>query len=430
MTAADFIEGSPGTFALVSLGCAKNAADLQVAAGALVKRGWRLSGDRTRADVAIVNTCAFIASAREEAESEIARALELKRRGRYGRVVVSGCYPQRYPEAAAKFPGVDSWRGVPKGWEEPAVPALRFTGKAFAYLKIAEGCNRRCAYCAIPSIRGRFSSRPAASILREAEALVGSGCREINIVAQDPMSWGRDLKPRSSLVSLLRMLDGIEGDFWLRVLYSHPASIDADFIAWMVASPHAVRYIDMPVQHTVPEVLAAMGRKNAIDATLFLPDFLRETIPGLVLRTTVMTGHPGETEKRFGRMRADLRRMQFDRLGAFAYSPEKGTASAKLGGRASAATAEERRRTIMADAAALWRARAKLAIGSTTRALVVAPGVARLPSQAPDVDGVAWLLDSPKARKAAPGDFVEVRVAAARGFDFEVEVVRFFRKEG
>ena len=210
-------ENAKPTLALVSLGCAKNAVDLQVRAGALLKRGYRLSPDPDSADVAIVNTCAFIASARAEAESEIARALALKSRGRYGRVVVAGCYPKRYPRAYAKFPGVDSWDGVPERWEEPEMPELRFTGKAFAYLKIAEGCSHRCSYCAIPAIRGRFRSRPADSILREAKALLKSGCRELDIVAQDPMMYGCDLKPRMELADLLWMLDKLPGRFWVRV---------------------------------------------------------------------------------------------------------------------------------------------------------------------------------------------------------------------
>ena len=230
------------TLALISLGCAKNAADLEVMAGNLLKKGCVLSPDPDRADVAIVNTCAFIASAREEAEREIARALALKAAGRYGRVVVAGCYPQRYPKARAKFPGVDAWQGVPQEWIESAMPALRLTGKAFAYLKIAEGCAHRCAYCAIPSIRGKYRSRPVRAILREAKALLASGCRELNVVAQDPMLYGRDFKDggKTNLVSLLEKLDALPGRFWIRVLYSYPSEIDDDFIVWLATSPHAV----------------------------------------------------------------------------------------------------------------------------------------------------------------------------------------------
>ena len=398
------------SIALVSLGCAKNAVDLQVLAGRLVKGGCRLSSDPDRADAVIINTCAFIASAREEAECEIRRALELKRRGRYGRVIVTGCYPQRYPDAAAKFPGVDEWRGVPSTWEEQAVPGLRLTGKAFAYLKVAEGCSHRCSYCAIPSIRGAFRSRPMASVLKEAKALLESGCRELNVVAQDPMLW-RD--SRHTLPDLLWKLDDLEGDFWVRVLYSYPNEITPDFLEWMSGSRHAARYIDVPLQHTVPEVLVRMNRRAAVEATLSAADRLRAAVPGVTLRTTVMTGFPGETQRRFEQMLGDLDRMDFDRLGAFAYSPEKGTAAYSMHGRPSAVVARERERIVMARQAKRWKRKAAGFVGKTFRALVVAPGVARLESQAPDVDGVVRISGD-----AAVGEFASVRIVSAEGFDF------------
>ena len=288
-----------GTLALVSLGCAKNAVDLQVMAGNLLKEGWSLSPDPDCADVVIVNTCSFIASAREEAEAEILRAIELKKIGRYGKVVVAGCYPQRYPELKGAFPGVDEWGGVPKDWIEPKMPALRLTGKAFAYLKIAEGCAHRCAYCAIPLIRGKYRSRPLRSILKEARSLVATGCREINVIAQDPMLWREGKK---SLPDLLWALDKIPGDFWVRVLYSYPSEISEDFLVWMLTSKHAVRYIDVPLQHTVPEVLEKMNRKAAIADSLAAAEFLRDVVPGITLRTTIMTGFPGETEARFRKL--------------------------------------------------------------------------------------------------------------------------------
>ena len=407
------------TLALVSLGCAKNAVDLQVRAGNLLKEGCVLSPDPDRADVAIVNTCAFIASAREEAEAEIRRALELKRRGRYGLVAVTGCYPERYPDAASRFPGVDSWEGVPHGWIEPKMPAMRLTGKAFAYLKIAEGCAHRCAYCAIPAIRGKYRSRPVESILREARALVKTGCRELNVVAQDPMLYGVDLRHGGegpTLTDLLWKLDRIRGDFWIRVLYTYPSEITEEYLDWLVGARHAVRYADVPLQHTDPAILAKMNRRAAVTASRVAAEALRIAVPGITLRTTVMTGFPGETAEKFAALRADLKRMQFDRLGAFAFSPEAGTKAAKLPGRPSRAVAEERERIVMEDAAALWKVRSKRLLGKTFRALVVAPGVARLESQAPDVDGVT-LVDSD-----AVGEFVDVRLKRVRGFDFVAEL--------
>ena len=413
------------TLALVSLGCAKNAVDLQVLAGDLVKRGCTLSPDPDRADVAIVNTCAFIASAREEAEAEIVRALALKRRGQYGRVIVTGCYPQRYPGRKGAFPGVDGWVGVPQRWVEPKLPALRLTGKAFAYLKIAEGCAHRCSYCAIPGIRGKYRSRPLRSILREARALIASGCRELNVIAQDPMLWREETKSgrRRTLPDLLRAIDRIPGEFWVRVLYSYPSEITEEYLGWLRTSKHAVRYVDVPIQHTDPAVLAKMNRARAVEASRVAAEALRAAVPGVTLRTTVMTGFPGETEARFRSMLADLKRMQFDRLGAFAFSPEAGTKAKAMRGRASAAVARERERLVMEQQAAIWRLKARRMLGATCRALVVAPGVARMASQAPDVDGVTYLLEAGRARPAEVGSFVDVRLTKVRGFDFEGEVV-------
>ena len=400
---------SERTLALVSLGCAKNAVDLQVRTGNLLKQGWTLSSDPDRADTVIVNTCSFIASAREEAEAEIVRAIELKRRGQYKRVVVTGCYPERYPRLKDAFPGVDEWVGVPQTWVEPKMPALRLTGKAFAYLKIAEGCAHRCAYCAIPSIRGKYRSRPMKSILREAKALIESGCRELNVVAQDPMLWAEKGK---TLPDLLRALDRIKGEFWIRVLYSYPSEITEDFLVWMLTSKHAVRYMDVPIQHTVPAVLEKMNRKRAIEPSRAAAEVLREVVPGITLRTTIMTGFPGETEARFKELMADLKRMQFDHLGAFAYSPEEGTTGAKMKGRPRRAVAEERERLVMEQQERIWKLKAKRMLGTEFVALVVAPGVARMESQAPDVDGVVY-VDCDEV-----GEFINVRLLKVKGFDF------------
>lgn len=404
------------TIALVSLGCAKNAVDLQVRAGNLIKAGCTLSPDPDRADVVIVNTCSFIASAREEAEAEIVRALELKRRGQYGRVVVTGCYPERYPKLKDAFPGVDEWIGVPHTWIEPKLPALRFTGKAFAYLKIAEGCTHRCSYCAIPSIRGQYRSRPKAAILREARALVKTGCRELNIVAQDPMLWN---EKGETLPDLLWAIDKIPGDFWVRVLYSYPSELTEDYITWLATSKHAVRYVDVPIQHTVPAVLKKMNRTRAIEPSRCAAEVLRELLPDVTVRTTVMTGFPGETEARFRELLADLRRMQFDHLGAFAYSPEAGTKGAKMRGRCSAAVARAREQQVMAQQEKIWKLRAKRLLGKVFRALVVAPGVVRMASQAPDVDGVTYLVKGGRVKRVAAGEFVSVRLTRVCGFDFE-----------
>ena len=259
------------TVGLVSLGCAKNAADLEVRVGRLLAEGWALAPNPDRCDTLIVNTCAFIASARDEAEREICRALALKRKGQVKRVVVAGCYPERYPERAVRFPGVDGWEGVPKKFDCQRVPGLRLSGKAYAYLKIAEGCAHRCAYCAIPAIRGGYRSRPLRAILKEARDFVRTGVKELNLIAQDPMLYGVDLKPSTlnsqlstpNLVTLLKALDRMRGDFRVRVLYSYPSEITDEFLEWMSTSPRAVKYVDVPLQHTDPAILKAMARGSA-----------------------------------------------------------------------------------------------------------------------------------------------------------------------
>ena len=425
------------TIGLVSLGCAKNAVDLQVMSGHLLKAGHTLAPDPDNADVILVNTCAFIESAREEAAAEIARACELKRAGRCKAVVAAGCFVQRYrAEVLKAFPDLDAVLGVdaldrivdvvgglksaavppglPKKVFDPPMPALRLTGAAFAYLKVAEGCAHRCAYCAIPAIRGKFRSRPLKSVLAEARALVKTGVKELNVIAQDPMLYGVDFRDGTNLVTLLRALDKIPGDFWVRVLYSYPSEITDAFLDWLNTSPHAVKYVDVPLQHTDPKILQAMARGAAVKATREAAERLRAAVPGVTLRTTVMTGFPGETPAAFTRMLADVKRMSFDHLGVFAFSPEEGTPAATLPRRPSLAVAERRAGEVMALQKRIWSAKARKYVGRTFRALVVAPGVARLASQAPDVDGVVHLR-----RAAEVGTFIDVTIAKVRGFDFE-----------
>ena len=423
------------TVGLVSLGCAKNAADLEVRVGRLLAEGWTLAPNPDRCDTLIVNTCAFIASARDEAEREIRRALALKRKGEVKRVVVAGCYPERYPERAVCFPGVDGWEGVPKKFDCQRVPGLRLSGKAYAYLKIAEGCAHRCAYCAIPAIRGGYRSRPLCAILKEARDFVRTGVKELNIIAQDPMLYGVDMKPSNSklqtlnskletpnLVTLLKALDRLRGDFRVRVLYSYPSEITDGFLDWMRTSPRAVKYVDVPIQHTDPAILKAMARGSAVKATHGAAERIRAAVPGVTLRTTVMTGFPGETAAAFWRLLADVKRMRFDHLGVFAYSPEEGTAAAKMKGRPPAKVAEARALKVMAAQKGIWAKKAEAMLGQALPALVVAPGIARLESQAPDVDGVVR-LKSASGDAAAVGEFVTVRLTAVHGYDFAGEIV-------
>lgn len=444
------------TIGLVSLGCSKNAVDLQVMAGHLIQDGFTLSPTSDEADVILVNTCAFIESAREEAAAEILRACELKRTGHCKAVVVSGCFAQRYGDRFAEvFPEVDAVLGIdaldkisgvvkglfaknrkddaqdlilPPGMPnrvfDPPSPALRFTGEAFAYLKIAEGCAHRCAYCAIPAIRGQYRSRPLRAIVAEAKQLLETGVKELNVIAQDPMLYGVDInaahpdKKRIGLVDLLKKLDKLSGEFWIRVLYSYPSEITDDYLNWLATSPHAVKYVDVPLQHTDPRILKAMARGGAVKATLEAAERIRAAVPGVTLRTTVMTGFPGETPAAFAKLLMDVKQMKFDHLGAFAFSPEEGTVAAEMDGRPALKTAQKREKEVMSVQKKIWNAKAKTYVGNVFSALVVEPGVARLESQAPDVDGVTYLTSD-----APVGSFINVKIVKARGFDFEADVV-------
>ena len=447
------MDKKPISIGLVSLGCAKNTVDLQVMAGHLLKAGCVLAPQPDDADAILVNTCAFIEAAREEAVDEILRACELKKKGRCRAVLVSGCFAQRYGDRlTTAFPEVDAFLGVdaidkiasivrravgrfkdgakglegvrrgievnvPPGMPQklfaPPIPALRLTGTAFAYLKIAEGCAHRCAYCAIPAIRGQYRSRPLRSIVAEARALLATGVKELNVIAQDPLLYGVDIADGTNVVTLLRALDRLKGDFWLRVLYAYPSEITDEFLDWMNTSPHAVKYIDVPIQHTDPQILKAMARGSAAKATLAAAGRLRAAVPGVTLRTTVLTGFPGETKDSFAKLLMDVKRMKFDHLGAFAFSPEEGTVAFELDGRPSPAEAAKRARTVMSVQRKVWAEKAKDYVGKTFRALVVAPGVARLESQAPDVDGVVRFKGG-----AEIGAFADMRIEKVDGFDF------------
>ncbi len=418
------------------------------------KAGFALSPDPDAADVILVNTCAFIEEAREEAVAELLRACELKEQGLCRAVVATGCFVQRYREQLLEsFPGVDAWVGIdaldqiakvvaklpafaaksaedkvivkiPPGSAKkvfnPPEPALRFTGRAFAYLKIAEGCAHRCSYCAIPAIRGAYRSRKMSSILAEARELVATGVKELNVIAQDPMLYGVDLPSlkggKPTLVTLLRAFDRLDGEFKVRVLYSYPSEITDEFLQWLSSSPRAIKYVDVPLQHTVPTVLKAMARGGAIAASLNAAERIRAAVPGVTLRTTLMTGFPGESESDFKRMLADVKRFAFDHLGAFAYSPEDGTMAAELEGRVKPGVAERRRQEIMRAQKTVWNRSAKACVGKIFPALVVADKVARLESQAPDVDGVTHL--EIKGKGPQVGEVVKVKISAVKGYDF------------
>lgn len=447
----------PVTVGLVSLGCAKNLVDLQVMGGALLVDGIELAPDPDSADVVLVNTCAFIEDARKEADFEIRRACGLKKDGRVGAVVVSGCLPQRYgADLREKYPEVDAWLGIDHLYDisrivadlaakgrkgqaevcvskdrnslfEPPVPELSLTGGVHAFLKIAEGCNHACAYCAIPGIRGKLRSRGEKELVAEAKALVAAGYREIDVVAQDVTAYGRDLGGGVSLASLLRKLDRIKGDFWIRLLYGYPSYVTDELLDVITKSRHICRYLDIPIQHSHPDVLRAMHRADTAGKVVEMPARLRAACPDIALRTTCLVGFPGETEEAFEHLLAFVKEAEFDQLGVFCFSPEEGTAAAKMGDVVPPSIASRRRDRLMRAQKRIVEKKLSALVGSNITAMLTAPtdsaGVwtARASFQAPDVDGATIVSEVPDS--AAPGDIVNVVVESAEGYDIFAKAI-------
>jgi ribosomal protein S12 methylthiotransferase len=453
--------GKPGprpvTVGFVSLGCAKNLVDLQVMAGELVHAGIVLAGSPDDADIILVNTCAFIEDAREEAASEILWACERKQAGQCKAVIVTGCLPQRYRGRMLRaFPGVDAILGVddldrvatvvqelaagvrgvdavsngaPHRVFTPRRADLVLTGGPFAYLKIGEGCNHACAFCAIPGIRGRYRSRPMPDLVDEARSLLKAGFREINLISQDITSYGKDLDDGTDLVALLRALDALDGEYWLRLLYGYPVGVSDELLAWMAASRHACRYLDIPVQHSHPDILKAMRRAETVPHVATLVGRLRAAVPGITLRTTFLVGFPGETEDHFRHLLDYAAAARFDHVGVFAYSPEEGTAAFAMAEEPDDVTAERRRDTLMRQQAALVNERLTRLHGKEDVVLLEQRHMdedgnetpwwaARSASQAPEeLDGITLVADVPA--EAVPGQFARVRYTGHTDYDAE-----------
>jgi ribosomal protein S12 methylthiotransferase len=438
----------------ISLGCSKNLVDSQVMAGYLKSGKIALAPSPEEADVILVNTCAFIEAAREEAAEAILSACEHKRQGGCRAVVVAGCMVQRYRERLGKaFPEVDAFLGVDELEQiegvvrqvaegkrlgvvaapgeavkvySPAYPSLLFTGGPFAYLKVADGCNHRCAYCAIPNIRGHFRSRAAEEITAEAEGMLRAGVKEINLISQDTLLYGLDKKGAPRIAELMRRIDGMDGDFRFRVLYGYPAGVTDEVLDVLNTSRHICKYLDLPVQHSHPDILRAMNRGKAVDATEDLAARLRQAVPGVVLRTTCLVGFPGETDEHFEHLVEYVRRAKFDHLGVFAFSPEEDTAAFEMDGTPEPEVAEDRCQRLMALQRVIVRERLKALKGSRDRVLLLRKNpdgdwVGRLPRQAPEVDGETFVAGVP--RQAKVGDFLDVEITGGKEYDVEARAL-------
>ena len=432
---------------LVSLGCPKNMVDTGVAAGALLVDGFGLTADDDEADVMWINTCAFLLSARKEAVSEIRRACAWKKR-RAGRlVVVAGCLPQWDRDGAirAKFPEVDAWEGIDRPAEIGAVlkrltaakplpgrkkpqtcswiydentPRLPVESGHFAYLKIADGCCNCCTYCLIPSIRGPLRSRTVESVAAEAKGLVGIGYRELILIAQDTGAFGRDRKGVSELPELLAALDKLPGDFRIRLMYVHPASVDDAMIRAFKKCRRLIPHIEMPVQHVSDSVMAAMNRHITAKRQAETLAKLRKA--GFTVRTTLMTGFPGETEADFRMLLDAVKSRVFSRIGVFAYSPEDGTPAAAMKGRIPAKTAAARAAKIAAEQEKISRETNRALAGQTVEVILDEPAGrgrwrGRMLMDAPDIDQTVHV--SGCGADLTAGTVVPVKVTRGTAYD-------------
>jgi ribosomal protein S12 methylthiotransferase len=466
MTVKTAMTNAPIKVGMISLGCAKNLVDAEIMLGSVLERGMQITSSADEADVMVVNTCAFIDSAKEESIDAILQAHQQRGLTRNGqqKLIVSGCMSQRFSaELRRQLPEVDAFIGLdqvrelgaiveevvaqdsilrgdkdassklaplfvsprPKYIPDYDTPRFRLTPAHSAYTKIAEGCNHPCSFCVIPQMRGRHRSRAPESVLAEIRALICEGVREINLISQDTTYYGMDLwrekaGPRQpvdsgrgpTLASLLREIEKIEGEFWVRLLYTHPAHWSDELIATVAQCNHVARYIDMPLQHIDAEMLARMRRETSRQHIENLIGRLRALIPGVALRTTFIVGHPGETEAQFETLLQFIARTRFERLGIFRYSQEEGSRSAKIPGQIPARVKNERYRRAMILQQTIARELAAEKVGSEVRMLVDQPLIARTEADAPEVDARV-ILSGP----APVGEFVTRRITASRGYD-------------
>jgi ribosomal protein S12 methylthiotransferase len=436
-----------GTYAFVSLGCPKNLVDSERMLGLLQLDGYQLVREPQGADFVVVNTCGFIERARDESFATIQEMIDLKKNGDLKGLIVSGCLAEREKEQLLeKCPEIDHLVGV-FGREqvtkvadrlvgglheqrtvfEPAsaVPLvdrqrLRITPRHFAYLKISEGCDRLCTFCAIPKMRGKHVSKPMEEIIREAKELAADGVRELIVVAQDTTYYGMDLFGEPRLAQLLEQLDQVEGLEWIRLMYFYPMYIDEPLIKTLSQAKRIVPYIDMPLQHVNDTMLRRMQRRVNRAQTEELLDKLRAAMPNLVMRSTFITGFPGETEEHVDEMVQFVQKHRFQHVGVFTYSYEADTPSAKLPDHVDDAVKEARRERVMAAQQEVAWAYNESLIGKKLDVLLDMPvegerdvWIGRTYADAPDVDGVVYVT----GKKLKAGQFVKTEIVAARGYD-------------
>lgn len=439
-------KNKPKKVCFVSLGCSKNLVDSEVMLGILKEGGLEIISNESEADVIVVNTCGFIGDAKEESIDAILSLARHKETGQCRRLIVTGCLSQRYKtELAEEFPEVDCFIGtgeyhrigeavredfkervlvgLPTYIHDYDTPRLLSTPAYFAYVKVAEGCSNHCTYCSIPSIRGEFRSRSVESVLKEAASLAGQGVKEVNLIAQDTTSYGADRS--ESLPELLRGMVGVKGIEWIRLLYLYPGRITDELITMMKNEEKVLSYIDLPLQHINPRVLEAMNRRYTKSGVVSLIEKLRSRLDDVTLRTSLIVGFPGETDKEFEELLKFVEDVRFDRLGVFMYSREEGTPAYGLKNQLPKKVKAERMEMLMETQRRISLEKNESLIGKRVKTLIeggagedgyVLKG--RAASQAPDVDGCVYIMDG----EAEPGEIREVTVTDAEDYDLIGEI--------
>ena len=443
---------------MISLGCDKNLVDSEKMLGLLAEGGYTIVEEEAEADAIVINTCCFIHDAKEESIETILEMASWKEKGRLKALVITGCLAQRYKDEIAKeLPEVDAVIGI-SGCTEivPVLDALLkeaqteeehplvccpsidlltpslsdkrmvTTGSYTAYLKIAEGCNKRCTYCVIPYIRGRYRSFPMEDLLDEAGRLVEGGAKELILIAQETTVYGMDLYGKKMLPELLHRLCGLEGLDWIRILYCYPEEITDELIQVMKEEEKICHYLDIPIQHSEDSILKRMGRKTDRAELTELIGKLRREIPDIILRTTLITGFPGETEEEFERMKDFVEQMRFDRLGVFTYSPEEGTKAADMEGQIDEECKEARRDAVMELQQQISAEKAASMVGKEISVLIEGYlyeediYVGRTYMDAPKVDGNVFVRSE---EEMISGDIVPVRITGASEYDLMGDVI-------
>jgi ribosomal protein S12 methylthiotransferase len=427
--------------------------------GKLKQAGYEITSDATEAETVVVNTCGFIDSAKQESVDAILEAVRLKTDGQCTRLVVAGCLVERYRDELRKeLPEVDAFIGtnqineittvcdekintrslpvLPLGNQsstylyDESTPRILATPGYSAYIKIAEGCDRPCAFCFIPQMRGHFRSRRFGSIIDEAQKLAAKGVKELILVAQDSSRYGEDLGQKDGLAHLLRELSHLDGIEWVRVMYTYPTHISDAFLEVIASEPKAVKYLDMPLQHASANVLKFMRRGGTRSSLERLIERVRRSVPDIAIRTTFITGFPGETDDDFEELISFVRNVEFDRVGVFTYSDEEGTKAFDLPNKVDNKLAMERRKRLMKEQKRISLRCNRKRIGSIVRVLFEGPAKetdllwqGRMETQAPEIDGCVLINDAPADRIPTPGDFVNVLLTEAHDYDLVGHVV-------